>query len=503
MALCLPLAVILGYFLTDPLEPSSVALVGFVFAALAVPLMMKWHHPLLIFSWNAALAPAFVTGQPALWTVLAGIGLFFGILNRCVDSNKRFLDVPSIRNSLLFLCAAVALTAYFTGGMGMAALGSTQLGGKRYFYIFAAAIGYFALTSQKISAHRAKMFAGLFFLSMTIGLVPNIAFFLGGHQLDFIYVIFSPDAAGEQINAAASATGTGGRIFGLTMFANGLLCFLLVRYGIRGVFQAAKLWRAALLFLALVACLMSGFRSLLILLGMVFVIQFYLEGPHRTRFAWILAALILVGGGAALTQLQRLPFFIQRTLSFLPIEVSSEVKASSVTTLEWRLQMWQALLPEVPKYLLKGKGCGIDRSAMYFSTDAAHQGNEGFEWAIVAGDYHNGPLSLIIPFGIWGVIGFGWFVCAALRYLYHQHRRRDPLLQNINTLLLSFFLARLILWTLFVGSFFGDLYIFTGIIGLSVSLNGTVPVKKPAPETQLAWEEDFEGHHYRDDYAES
>ena len=68
MALCLPLAVILGYFLTDPLEPSSVALVGFVFAALAVPLMMKWHHPLLIFSWNAALAPAFVPGQPALWT---------------------------------------------------------------------------------------------------------------------------------------------------------------------------------------------------------------------------------------------------------------------------------------------------------------------------------------------------------------------------------------------------------------------------------------------------
>ena len=500
MALCLPLAVILGYFLTDPLEPSSVALVGFVLAALAVPLMMKWHHPLLIFTWNSALAPSFLPGQPYLWTLLAGVGFGFGVLNRCVDSNKRFVDVASIRNSLIFLGGVVTITAYFNGGFGSAIFGSSQFGGRRYFYIFAAVMGYFALTSQRIPAHRARLFVALFFLSMLLGVVPNLAFFLGGHQLDFIYVIFSPDSAGEQISGSTSVGGPGGRIFGLTMLSNGLLCFLLSRYGISGVFAPGRLWRMALLGLAFGGCLMAGFRSLLILLAMVFAIQFFLEGLHRTRLVWILTGFMLFGGGLALTQSQRLPFFIQRTLSILPIEISAEVKDSGNTTLEWRFQMWQTLLPEVPKHFWKGKGYGIDPGAMFFSTDVSHQQNGVFEWAVVAGDYHNGPLSLIIPFGIWGVIGFGWFLYAAIRYLYHRHHRCDPELQHINTLLLSFFLARLILFLFFVGGFFGDLYIFTGIIGLSVSLNGTEPAEKPAPEA-VAGHDELEGHHYRDDYA--
>jgi len=497
MALCLPLAVILGYFLSDPLEPSSVTLVGFVLAALSVPLLMKWHHPLLIFSWNAALAPGFLPGQPYLWTLLACIALFFGILNRAVDSNNRFLDVPSIRNSLLFLCLVVILTAHFTGGMGMGAIGSSQLGGKRYFYIFMAVIGFFALTSQRIPAHRAKLYTSLFFLTTITGLIPNIAFFLGVN-MNLVYLFFTPDSSGEQVNAAIS--GGAARIFGLTMLATGLLCHLLARYGIRGIFQPGKFVRMAFLGVALAACVMAGFRSLLILLGMVFAIQFFLEGLHRSRLLWVLLGLLLIGGGIVISQSQKMPFYIQRTLSFLPVEVSPEARESGTTTMDWRLQMWQALLPEVPKHLLKGKGYGIDRGALFFSGDASRQENGGFEWAVISGDYHNGPLSLIIPFGIWGVIAFGWFVYASLRYLVHQHRHGDPNLKNINTLLLSYFLARLLLWTFFVGGFFGDLYIFTGTVGLSISLNGLVPVTAPEPVPELL-EEEVVHRDYRDDYA--
>ena len=162
--------------------------------------------------------------------------------------------------------------------------------------------------------------------------------------------------------------------------------------------------------------------------------------------------------------------------------------------------MWQVLLPEVPKYLLKGKGYGIDPSAMYFSTDPSHQREGGFEWAIVAGDYHSGPLSLIIPFGIWGGIAFIWFVVASLRYLYRQHKSGDPALQQINTLLLTYFLARLILFLFIAGGFHGDFCIFTGLIGLSVSLNGSEPVKAPASATKDL-EEELEHPDYRDDYA--
>ena len=65
--LCLPLAVLLGFFLADPLEMSALAVVGMVLAVLCSPLLIKCHHPLLIESWNDCLAPAFLPGSPYLW----------------------------------------------------------------------------------------------------------------------------------------------------------------------------------------------------------------------------------------------------------------------------------------------------------------------------------------------------------------------------------------------------------------------------------------------------
>src|SRR5205085_5318131 len=60
MGLCLPLAVLLGYFLAQPLESASIAVVVMVLSLLCVPLFMKWHHPLLVLSWNAAANPLFL-----------------------------------------------------------------------------------------------------------------------------------------------------------------------------------------------------------------------------------------------------------------------------------------------------------------------------------------------------------------------------------------------------------------------------------------------------------
>ena len=65
MAICLPLAVLLGYVLAEPLESGSIAVVVFVLVLLAVPVMLKWHHPILIFCWNAAIYPIFLPSRSA------------------------------------------------------------------------------------------------------------------------------------------------------------------------------------------------------------------------------------------------------------------------------------------------------------------------------------------------------------------------------------------------------------------------------------------------------
>jgi len=92
LALCLPLAVLLGYLLAEPLESTSLAVVTFVLAVLSVPLLLKWNHPILILSWNAVVTPAFLPGQPYAWMLLAPLGLLFAVLSRSVNPEARFLS---------------------------------------------------------------------------------------------------------------------------------------------------------------------------------------------------------------------------------------------------------------------------------------------------------------------------------------------------------------------------------------------------------------------------
>src|SRR5262245_27292744 len=134
MALCLPLAVLVGYCLAEPLESGTLAVLVFVTVILSVPLMMKWYHPLLILSWNATINPFFLPGRVSLWALLAAAGLLIAVLNRATSPTEKFLVVPSLTKAMFLLAAVVVITAFFAGGFGLRMLGSAQQGGKRYFY---------------------------------------------------------------------------------------------------------------------------------------------------------------------------------------------------------------------------------------------------------------------------------------------------------------------------------------------------------------------------------
>src|ERR1044071_2373715 len=97
MGLCLPLAVLLGYFLAEPLETSSLAVVVLVMTVLCVPLLMKWHHPMMVLCWNAFVSPAFFPGRLDISILAASVGFFFAVLNRSVDPYRKLINVPSDR----------------------------------------------------------------------------------------------------------------------------------------------------------------------------------------------------------------------------------------------------------------------------------------------------------------------------------------------------------------------------------------------------------------------
>jgi hypothetical protein len=485
-SLCLPLAVLLGYFLADPMQSSSMAVVVLVVALLVFPLVMKWYHPLLIFSCNAAFVFTFLPGAPPIWIVAALVGGFFVVLNRCVDSRRPLVVGGPVAWSLLALGAVVAITALATGGIGLRLLGSNTFGGKKYLYLMAGIAVYFVLANQQVPLSRARFYSGLFFLSGATALL-GVLLTIGGARFSQLYYIIQPDiAAVEQFSRGGGIDLTRVRLNGLVGFSSAACVFMLSRFGMAGLLDIGKPWRSILVVFFLALGTLSGFRSFFAFITLVFILAFVLEGLHRTRHLFRVMAVGMACCVGLFAFSSRLPLTVQRTLSFLPVDINPVAREDARGSSEWRFGMWKDLLPDVPQYLLKGKGYRIDATDMMFARmNTFRDLGTSSDGLALAGDYHNGPLSVIIPFGLWGALAFVWFLAAAGRLLYFNFVNGDPTLRTINVALFACFLARVVFFTFLVGGLEGDLAYFAGLAGLSVSLNG-VPRSRPARQEVLA-----------------
>jgi O-antigen ligase len=487
MALCLPLAVLLGYFVANPLESGSLAVVILVLFVLAVPLLMKWHHPLVLLCWNSGISFYFLPGQPSLWLLIAFASLLFAVLNRSVSEGHRFVYVPSVTISLLFLLAVVLATAILTGGVGLRTLGSKTYGGRKLLFLIASMVGYFALTCQRISAKRAGLYVALYLLPGLLSLLSILAF-QAGSGFYFLYDFFSPEGVGAATGAGFSFAPSIVRYSAFIPASTAVVFYLLARHGVLGILDVTKPWRMLLVLAALIGCLFGGFRSAFIIMILTMLAVFCLEGLWRTRWLPIFATAILAAGVVVLPQMYKLPPAVQRTLSFLPGQISPMVRADADDTLGWRVEVWKQAWPDVKRYWLAGKGYALDANDLYMSLQAS-RADSYQQWALVTELYHNGPLSVIIPFGIFGVIAVAAFLGTGVRYLYCQYRYGDPTLKRINTFLLSALVVRIALFSTIAGGLEADLFTFVGLIGLGVSLNGeTATAPAPAEEESEAME---------------
>jgi hypothetical protein len=480
-ALILPMALVVGYFLATPQDPTTFLLVGVVFLFLCAPLVLRWHHPFVFLTWNMTALVFVLPGQPQIWMVAAFASLIVSIIQRALNPEMRFISARSVLAPVLFMTVVVLITAEATGGIGMRVFGSEVYGGRRYFMMLASTAGFIAMIAHRVPLHKARFFLGLFFLGMLSDAVGSSLPFINP-SFYFIFLVFPVETTGL-VDYSAVVGDPIMRFYGLSVACQGLFYYLLARYGIREMMGPRTFWRFILLCAAVLLCTLGGFRSFFILMALAFVSVFCFEGLLRSKYAAIFAFLTLLGFAILIPMAHKLPLSIQRSLSFLPmVDVDPVVRYSAQASTEWRLQMWRIVLPEVPKYFWLGKGLGISGRDLEMTAELANRGRiSSLEVSMLAGDYHNGPLSVIVPFGIWGVIGWIWFLAASIRALHLNHRYGDPSLKTINTFLLAFFVARVIDFFAVFGGLYSDFGLFAGIVGLSLSLNGGIC--KPAAET--------------------
>jgi hypothetical protein len=479
-AICAALAIFIGLLMTNPLTYSSLGFMGFMGAILLLPILLKWHHPLMIIFWGAPISMFFIKGSPAITLVMIAISLTISVVERTVNPNRRFIKVPQVSWPLFCMIGVVLLTAKLTGGIGLKAFGSDVYGGKKYVFLIVSILGYFALTAHPIPPKRARLYVALYFAAGILGVISDLYPVTPGflHPVFWFIHPYTVDVASFQLGTTRFA-GTG---WAATAAINALIAY----YGLRGIFLAGKLWRPIVFFICMALIFVGGFRSALILTLATITLQFFLEGLHRTGLLIFACIFSLACAGAIIPLAPHLPFTFQRTLAFLPedwVHLSTSARGDAQSSLDWRLDMWQALLPQIPKYLLLGKGYAItmeDWSAIS-EQQALNPADASQDPLAISGDYHSGPLSVIIPFGIWGVLTFSWFLIASTWVVHRNYRYCQPELKTLNTFLFTVYVIQVIDFLFLFGALSGSIAGFAGILGLSVCINHGVCRVPPQP----------------------
>jgi hypothetical protein len=481
-AICVPLAVFVGYMLTDPLQYSTFAYAGVLGLMLTFPLLLRWHYALLLFSLNASMYLPFMKGRPDVWIVMVMLSLGISVVERTMSSQMHFIRVGQITWALICMLGVIYMTAKLTGGMGLRALGSEVYGGRKYVWLIIAILSYFAVTARRIPPEHAGWYVGLFMLGGLTSFIGDL-YPITPSALHFIFWIFPPTSyAVEEFSLGTT------RLGGVAGTAAAFVFWLVARYGLRGIFLSGKTWRPVLFVVASMMIFLGGFRIKILSYCFILGMLFFIEGMHRTRALLVVLLAGILGAVLVVPLAPHLPFTAQRMLSVLPVEISPEARNSAEDSTQWRIDMWKALLPQVPRYLLVGKGYAITmedfqnmgRDSAFHTVDMSQQG------LALSGDYHNGPLSVIIPFGIWGVIVFLWVVIAGMRVLYCNFRHGAASLRTVNTYFWVLYLYIFLRFLFVYGSFTDDMMFFASTIGFSIALNGGVcrPVTQPVQASQ-------------------
>jgi hypothetical protein len=477
-ALCIPLAVWIGYLLATPADRFTFSYAGILALVFLIPILLRWHHFFLIAGWNFGMTIFFLPGTPPVWLLLTAISFGISVLHRAVNSRAHFLSAPEITWPLIFFFAVVIMTAELTGGIGLHSFGSEVSGGKHYVTIFFGILGYFAVTAARVPPARVGLYVGLFFLAGCTSVIGDLAPYVPS-KLYFLFAFFP--ASGYDMEAKPGVLDFHARYNGLGFLGMSGFLFMISRYGARGIFLSGRPWRWVAFGLFFVSTFFGGFRSFIILCGLTFAIQFFMERMHRTKVMPVFIFAGLIGITLLIPFANRLPYTFQRSLAFLPLNIDPVARMDAEGSSDWRLEIWRDTYPKVPQYLLLGKGYAISKD------DLAVAHNQNFAYlsmadvVAIAQNYHSGPLSVLMPFGAWGAIALLWFWFASLRALYDNYRYGDPAFQTINIFLFAYFIAKILLFLVIFGALEGDLASFAVLIGLSVSINGGI--RRPAPAT--------------------
>src|ERR1051325_9888566 len=155
----------------------------------------------------------------------------------------------------------------------------------------------------------------------------------------FIFLLFPVSDFGlRAVVDPGSVSFLSSRLGGLGTAAMAGVWAIMARYGVRDLLTFRYVGRTLLFVCLFGLCMLGGFRGILFINLATFGLLFYMEGLLRTRLLPVMTVLFALVVVAAVPFTDRLPFSIQRSLSFLPVKIDPAARLSAEVSPEWRLQ---------------------------------------------------------------------------------------------------------------------------------------------------------------------
>jgi hypothetical protein len=304
--------------------------------------------------------------------------------------------LPETKPLLCF--TAVMILLMMVRGTGLRALGSSMWGGMIYIILLCNIGFYFAVNGLRISRKQIRWIVWGSLLAGVIGAALRLRGF---------------EAVAEEGGVGAS------RLMWLSPIAGAL--FPLV-FALK--FRRTP-WISGLLLLICLGLIgLTGFRSRLVGLVMVTAGYGFFKAKDKVQYALLLGGLGLAGWIGIVLISSHLPLGLQRAVSFVPgAHIDYRTAQDAAGSIEWRVEIWKYCLDRAKEYLLIGRG-----SAFNIWETAENVGVWDIQtfspwFAFQTRSYHSGPLSLLVDYGLPGLLIALWLTVLVIKHVWGLARR--------------------------------------------------------------------------------
>ncbi len=417
------LIALIGYIQRSPII--HIALVAFPFLFLMMSNPGAWFVAIMGLSRSGLVFPGIPQGLEVVHVMMAGFVVL--IIARNIIIKPRSGKLALSEYFVYGFLAVIGITIFFRG-FGLRALGGESWGGMGYIKLFIAAGFYLTAKYIQLTPRQIKLSIVFLVLFSFIPAISQVIFIASGGRIYQQYMFVHAYVAGLLGSLEAAETGRGIVRYQLMgTVAINLMLAALILFPFR---RAYRFLVVALICGAILAGGLSGFRgTIMTVLGVVTLYIILVSEGQRIRRLFQLAIPVVIGFVILLLTVQQLPIPVQRAVTWVPfVETSALAQMDAEGSSQWRIEVWQMAWQEVPNYLWVGKGYALNPADI--TSMAARR--DSVLMAVFTQDYHNGPLSLLLVFGIPGLLmGTGFLVASSYELIKRaRNLGQDPFIRR-------------------------------------------------------------------------